>query len=295
MMDNAFTIDVEDYYMVTAFAGVVGFERWRTYESRVEKNTYALLGLLEEHRTRATFFILGWVAERFPQLVRAISTAGHEVACHGYNHRLIYDLDPAEFREDLRKAKSLLENITGNRVLGYRATSYSIVKDTLWALDALIEEGFCYDSSIFPVYHDHYGFPGSKRFCSIVERPSGSIIEFPPSTYRLLGQNIPIGGGGYLRLFPLAVTKAGIRSINEHEQEPCIVYVHPWEIDPEQPRIKAGALSTIRHYINLSSTLPKLESILSEFTFRPLNTFLDRAVTRVSYEKNGSSAAIHHA
>jgi polysaccharide deacetylase family protein (PEP-CTERM system associated) len=262
-MDNALTVDVEDYYMVSAFADRVRFEDWPKFESRVERNTRRILDLLDEHAVRATFFVLGWVGERHPGLVREIHDRGHEVSCHGYNHRLIYDLTPAEFREDTRRAKGILEDAAGKRVIGYRATSYSVVKRTLWALDVMIEEGFQYDSSIFPVHHDRYGYPGAERFAHVIKRPSGAIVEFPPTTYRLFGQNIPVAGGGYLRLFPTLVTK-----------QPAIFYVHPWEIDMLQPRIKGTWLSELRHYVNLDTTFPKLTACLAEFKFKPLSKFL---------------------
>jgi len=274
-MYNALTIDVEDYYMVSAFADVVKFEDWHRYESRVEKNTCRLLDLLEEYGVKATFFILGWVAERHPALVQRISAAGHEIASHGYNHRLVYDLTADEFREDVRKAKNVLEDIIGAPVIGYRATSYSVVKKTLWALDILIEEGFLYDSSIFPIHHDRYGFPEADRFPYTVKTRGGKIVEFPPSTYSLLGMNIPVAGGGYFRLFPLPITKAAIKRINQKEKKAVLLYVHPWEIDVDQPRLKGGRLSEFRHYINLHTTLPKLRVCMREFKLKPLAEFYD--------------------
>jgi polysaccharide deacetylase family protein (PEP-CTERM system associated) len=274
-MINALTIDVEDYYMVSAFADIVRFEEWDTYESRVERNTYRILDVLDEHDVKATFFILGWVAERCSNLVRDIHASGHEVACHGYNHRLIYDQTPDQFREDVRKAKGILEDIIGSPVIGYRAASYSIVQETLWALDILIEEKFQYDSSIFPIHHDRYGLPGAERFPHVVRRKTGTLREFPPSTYRILGQNIPVAGGGYLRFFPLQVTKTAIRNINEREEKPVIFYLHPWEIDTKQPRLRGRRLSKLRHYLNLGSTMPKLKKVLSEFKFKHLSEFLN--------------------
>ncbi len=272
---NALTIDVEDYYMVSAFADVVKFEDWHKYESRVEKNTYRILELLEEHEVKATFFILGWIAESHINLVRDIHSRGHEIASHGYNHRLVYNMTPEEFREDIRKTKSILENIIGEAVIGYRAASYSIVKKTLWALDILVEEGFLYDSSIFPIHHDRYGFPEADRFLHLIERSNGSIMEFPPSTYRLFGQNMPVAGGGYLRLFPCKLTKSAIKSINANEKKPVILYLHPWEIDVHQPRLSGCWKSRFRHYVNLDTTLPKLKNFLTEFKFKPLATFLN--------------------
>lgn len=274
MIYNALTVDVEDYYMVSAFTDIVRFEDWHKYESRVENNTYKILELFERQNVKATFFILGWVAEQHPKLIRDIHFAGHEIACHGYNHRLIYHLTPEQFREDVRIAKNILEDLTGTPVIGYRATSYSIVKRTLWALDILIEEGFQYDSSIFPVHHDRYGFPEADRFPHVIRRDTGKIMEFPPSTYPFFGQNIPVAGGGYLRLFPLQVTKTAIKRINNNEKKPAILYFHPWEIDIHQPRLNGRWKSKMRHYINLKSTLPKLKVFLNEFKFKPLSTFL---------------------
>jgi polysaccharide deacetylase family protein (PEP-CTERM system associated) len=275
MIYNALTIDVEDYYMVSAFADVVKFEDWHRYESRVENNTYRLLDLLSEYGVKATFFILGWVAEHYPELVRDIHSAGHEVACHGYNHRLIYNLTPEQFREDVRIAKNILEDITGTPVIGYRAASYSIIKKTLWAIDILIEEGFLYDSSIFPIHHDRYGLPEADRFPHVIKRNNGTIMEFPPSTYNIFGQNIPVAGGGYLRLYPLHLTKAAIKRINKRDRQIAILYLHPWEIDKDQPRLNGCWKSKIRHYINLNSTLPKLKNFIEEFKFKPLSCFLN--------------------
>ena len=276
-MYNALTIDVEDYYMVSAFADVVKFEDWPRYESRVTRNTHVLLDVLNEYGVKATFFVLGWIGEHYPELVRDIHAAGHEVACHGYNHRLIYDLTPDQFREDAHKAKRILEDIIGTPVVGYRATSYSIVKKTLWALDVLIEEGFLYDSSIFPIHHDRYVIPGSDRFSHAIRRESGTLREFPPSTYRVLNQNIPVAGGGYLRLFPVRLTKAVIKRINEIEKKAAIIYVHPWEVDVNQPRLKGSRLSEFRHYINLHTTVPKLRDCMREFKFTPLSAMYNAA------------------
>jgi polysaccharide deacetylase family protein (PEP-CTERM system associated) len=274
MIYNALTIDVEDYYMVSAFADVIKFEDWNIFESRVERNTYKILQLLDQRHVKATFFILGWVAEHHPQLVRDIKSGDHEIACHGYNHRLVYDMSPEAFRKDIRVAKDRLEDVTGVQVIGYRAPSYSIVKNTLWALDVLIEEGFLYDSSIFPIRHDRYGFPEAERFPHFIRRTNGDIMEFPPSTYRILKQNIPIAGGGYLRLFPLNVTRQAIRYINSKDNKPAIIYIHPWEIDENQPKINGKWQSRLRHYVNMRSTMPKLEIFLNEFRFQPLAEFL---------------------
>jgi len=270
-MLNALSIDVEDYFMVSAFANVVKFEDWSKYESRVEQNTYKILGLLEDHKVKATFFVLGWVAEHYPKLIREIHSRGHEVACHGYSHRLVYDLSLKEFQEDTRKAKALIEDTIGMAIFGYRAASYSILQRSLWALDILIEEGFVYDSSIFPIYHDRYGYHGFNRFPVNIKRGErGNIMEVPLSTIRLLGKNIPIAGGGYLRLFPIKFVKWAIRSLNEKEIQPAVIYFHPWEIDPEQPRLNGSRRSTFRHYINMDETFAKISLLLDTFRFGPI-------------------------
>ncbi len=268
---NILTVDVEDYFMVSAFADVVAPESWGSYEQRAPRNTTRMLDILDAHGTRATCFVLGWVAERFPGLVKEIARRGHEVACHSFAHRLIYRMTPDEFREDTRRAKGILEDITGGKVRGYRAPSYSVTKDSLWALDILAEEGFEYDSSIFPVHHDLYGIPGFGRFPKIIERgESAAILEIPPSTLRVLGKNIPFAGGGYLRLFPISWTEWGVRSLNEKEGRAALVYIHPWEIDPDQPRLSGRRLSVFRHYVNIEQTESKLIHLLATFRFAPV-------------------------
>lgn len=276
-MRNAFTIDVEDYFMVSNFAKAVRFEDWGRFESRVGANTRRLLDLLSARGIKGTFFVLGWIAERYPRLVREISEAGHEVASHGYNHRLVYDLSEREFREDTRKAKKILEDATGAPVVGYRAASYSLVKESLWALDVLMEEGFRYDSSIFPIRHDRYGFPEAERFPYTIKRKGGYITEYPPSTYRLFGQNLPFSGGGYFRILPLWFTMKASRHINEVEGKPVIFYLHPWEIDAGQPRIRTQFLKTFRHYVNIEKTYSKLDLFLKGFEFKPIAEMMDDA------------------
>jgi polysaccharide deacetylase family protein (PEP-CTERM system associated) len=274
-MLNALTIDVEDYYHVSGFQSVVQFDSWDRYESRVERNTHRFLDLLDEHRIQATFFVLGWVAERHPRLVRAIQERGQEVASHGYAHQLIYTQTPEQFRHETQHSKHLLEDIIGQPVLGYRAASYSITKASLWALDILHEVGFAYDSSIFPIRHDRYGIPDYQRFCHVLKGQGESgLVEFPISTVRLAGSNIPIAGGGYLRLFPCAFIRWGIRRINEKERQPALLYLHPWEIDPEQPRIRANALSRFRQYINLHKTEGKLVYLFQDFRFGTMTAVL---------------------
>lgn len=275
---NALTIDVEDYFQVNAFVRYVRQEEWDSFPLRVDENTRRILDVLDSFSIKATFFILGWVAERCPGLVKEIQTRGHEIACHGYGHELIYMIGPQRFRADVQRAKRLLEDISGVSVKGYRAPSYSITRQSLWAMDILAEEGFTYDSSIFPVMHDTYGIPDAQRFPHIYKTESGTIQEFPLSTWplRLPGKEmrLPVAGGGYLRLFPASFLIRAIGSINRVEHKPAVLYFHPWEIDPEQPRIKAGLKSRFRHYLNLEKTERKLHKILSELRFGTMSSVL---------------------
>jgi polysaccharide deacetylase family protein (PEP-CTERM system associated) len=342
-MLNLLTIDVEDYFQVHAFSRVIKYEDWDRFECRVERNTDRLLSILDsvlspQHSPKGTFFILGWLAERYPDLVRRIQKEGHEIACHGYAHRLVYTQSRDEFRQDVRRTKSILEDVTGQEIIGYRAPSYSITKKSEWAFEVLAEEGFKYDSSIFPIRHDFYGIPEAPRFPFIVSfnrnnncefsvlnfelnsfRPSPlptrhpalspqssvleasnissphhrttaapfqgiphspldtrhSLIEFPLSTVKLFGANFPISGGGYFRLFPYPLIRMGLKSINEKEGKPFIFYVHPWEFDPNQPRINGiSARSRFRHYVNLDKTEEKFRRLLSEFTFTSIREIL---------------------
>jgi polysaccharide deacetylase family protein (PEP-CTERM system associated) len=271
---NAMTIDVEDYFHVSVFDGVVPRSQWDTLESRVCGNTDRLLDVLAEYSVRGTFFVLGWVAERHPALVTRIVAAGHEVASHGYGHRLVYDQTPDAFREDVRRAKGLLEQATGVAVAGYRAPSYSIVPRSLWALDVLIEEGYSYDASIFPIRHDRYGIPVSARHPYVIDRANGRLVEAPASTAEVGGTNLPIAGGGYFRLLPYGWTRWGIRRVNETEGRPVIFYLHPWEIDPGQPRLQAGLLGRVRHYRNLDKTEARLRQLLKDFAWGSLRSIL---------------------
>jgi polysaccharide deacetylase family protein (PEP-CTERM system associated) len=269
---NAMTVDVEDYFHVSAFDGVVPRARWDRFESRVCDNTERLLDLFDEAGVHATFFILGWVAERWPALVRTIAARGHELASHGYEHRLVYDQTPRQFREDIRRSKLELEAAGGRPVFGYRAPSYSITARSLWALDILIEEGFRYDASIFPVHHDRYGIPVSARHPYRIERPLGALWEAPASTVRLAATNLPVGGGGYFRILPYAWTRWGIARLNRRERRPAIFYLHPWEIDPDQPRLDAPFISRFRHYRNLRKTEARLRALLGDFAFAPMHS-----------------------
>jgi polysaccharide deacetylase family protein (PEP-CTERM system associated) len=286
---NYLSIDVEDYFQVSAFEKVAPPDKWNLYESRVFKNTLSILDILEQRNVKATFFIVGWIAERNPELPKDIVDRGHEIGCHSYWHRKIYDLGPSKFREDTAKAKAILEELTGAPVYGYRAPSYTITKKSLWALNILQDLGFKYDSSVFPIHHDTYGIPSAPRFSFrwklnglrpeinsklkllSPEYETQSIIEYPISTAKLFGQKVPIAGGGYFRLFPYWFTKAALNSINDKEGKPFMFYLHPWEIDPDQPRFNhASMLSRFRHYNNLNKTAERFRRLLSDFKFGPI-------------------------
>jgi polysaccharide deacetylase family protein (PEP-CTERM system associated) len=265
---NALTVDVEDYFQVSSFERVIDRSQWQSCESRVVASTQRLLDLFAEHKARGTFFVLGWVAERFPDLVREIAAAGHELACHSHWHRLIYELTPAEFREDLRRSKQAIEDAAGVSVTAFRAPSFSITGRSLWALKILVEEGFTVDSSIFPTRHDRYGIPGAKAEIHLLETPAGPITELPMTICPLPGVTLPVGGGGYFRLYPWAITRRLLARVNHRVGRPFVFYVHPWEVDPEQPRIKGGSrMSHFRHYVNLRTTETKIDRLLREFRF----------------------------
>jgi polysaccharide deacetylase family protein (PEP-CTERM system associated) len=274
IVPNALTVDVEDYFQVSGFADAVPASTWDAQPSRIVENTHRMLDLLQQAHVRATFFVLGWVAERFPRLVRRIAEAGHEVASHGYSHRLVYDLSPAEFRADLARAREVIAAACGVSVKGFRAPSFSITARSVWALDVLIDEGYTFDSSVFPIARDRYGIPGAPRHPHIINRAGGSIWEIPPSTIRWNGMNLPIGGGGYFRLLPYTWTRAGLRHLREAEERPAVFYLHPWELDPDQPRIAAGGISRFRHYVNLDRTEARLRRLLADFRFAPLSEVL---------------------
>jgi polysaccharide deacetylase family protein (PEP-CTERM system associated) len=268
------TIDVEDYFHVSVFDGILPRSQWAALESRVCANTDRLLEIFDAYEVRATFFVLGWVGERFPDLVRRIAARGHEVASHGYAHRLIYDQTPTAFREDVRRAKALLEDACGRRVAGYRAPSYSITPRSLWALDVLLEEGYQYDSSIFPIRHDRYGIPVSERRPYAIERSVGTLIEVPGSTTVIGPLNLPVAGGGYFRILPYWWTRWGIARVNRQERRPAVFYLHPWEIDPEQPRLAVGRLGAFRHYRHLDQTESRLRQLLNDFRFGTMESLV---------------------
>jgi polysaccharide deacetylase family protein (PEP-CTERM system associated) len=277
IMKNAFTVDVEDYFQVEGFADAIDRSAWESFSTRVGSSTSILLEMLAHHKVRATFFVLGWVARKHPEIVRRIVAEGHEIASHGMSHRLIYTQAPAEFQRETRDAKALLEDLSQKPVVGYRAATYSITRRSLWALDILCEEGFQYDSSIFPMRHDRYGIPDAEPKPHILTTPGGSrLVEFPISVLRYCGAKLPVAGGGYFRLFPYGVTRWALRKLNAQQQE-FVFYVHPWEVDPEQPRVeKARATSRFRHYLNLDRCAERLGRLLGDFEFDTMYSVLAR-------------------
>lgn len=275
---HAMTVDVEDYFHVAAFAKVINPVDWPNWPSRVEANTYRLLQLFEQHQLKITFFILGWVAERYPALIKAIAQAGHEVASHGYSHQLIYRQTPQVFKQETARSKQVLEDLIQTPVLGYRAASYSITRKSLWALDILAELGFTWDSSIFPTRHDNYGIPGSPEQPYQLTTASGALLtEFPLTTAKVFGQAVPAAGGGYFRQYPYWLSKALFQRASLNNSRPQIFYLHPWEIDPEQPRVpNASWFSNFRHYTNLHRCLPRLEALLRDFPFGTISQSLQQ-------------------
>lgn len=275
-MRHALTVDVEDYFHVSALSKVISPDQWDNVDqARVVDSTRALLGLFEKKGYQATFFVLGWVADRYPELVKEIDNAGHEVASHGWSHQLVYKQTPEQFKLEAENSKKLLEDLTGKPVTGYRAASYSITEDSRWALEILIELGFDYDSSIFPVYHDRYGMRGVPFFPYRHTTDSGNTItEFPLSTYNLLGYRLPVAGGGYFRLFPYWMTRHFFKSI-EKSNQPFVFYLHPWEVDVDQPRVAASMTSRFRHYNNLDKCYARLEKLLDDFEFTTMRDVLE--------------------
>jgi polysaccharide deacetylase family protein (PEP-CTERM system associated) len=272
---NAFSVDVEDWFQVSDFEDQIAFADWDRYESRVERNTRRVLGLLAEFKVKATFFILTWNAERFPRLVEDIAADGHEIATHGYSHRLVYEQGKDLYRQDLERSQEILRRILGHPVRGYRAPSFSVTAQSMWALDVMLETGIEYDSSIFPVRDLLYGMPGALRFPFIIHSAgSRNLIEFPMTTTRLGNRNLPLGGGAYLRLLPYQYMRWGMRRVNR-EGEVAVVYLHPWEIDPAQPRLRTrGKRGISTHYVNLGSMEGKLRRLLSDFRFAPVSQVL---------------------
>lgn len=268
---NALSVDVEDYFQVQAFADVVSREDWPQFESRVERNTERILDLFAESAVTATFFVLGWVAERHPGLVRRIVAEGHELASHGWEHRLVGDQSPREFLEDVRRTRELLEEVGATDVRGYRAATFSIGRNTQWAFDGLIEAGYGYSSSVYPVHHDLYGMPEAPR-APFRPRPGAAFMEYPMSVLDLFGKALPCSGGGYFRLLPYAIYRRIVDRMNREQGQPCIFYIHPWEIDPGQPRMRGiSAKARFRHYLNLERTEARLRRLLGDFAWGRLD------------------------
>lgn len=270
---NALTIDVEDYFMVSAFEGLVNRANWERYECRVEKNTRRILDIMDEHGARGTFFTVGWVAEHYPDLIREIHRRGHEIGAHSYHHELIYDMTPEQFRQDLRRTRRAIEACGVGPVIGFRAPSFSVVERNLWALDILRKEGFKYDASIFPAAHARGGIANAARFPHWIQ----DLAEFPMSTMQVLGRSLPFSGGGYFRLFPYALIRYGMNQ-SARQGKPTIVYVHPWEFDPDQPRLNAKGVDRFKHYVNLDKTEAKFRQLLRDYHFAPARDVLASSI-----------------
>jgi polysaccharide deacetylase family protein (PEP-CTERM system associated) len=264
-----FTVDVEEYFQVSAFESAVGREAWSGFESRVERGVSLLVDLLNAAHARATFFVLGWTAEQSPHVVRKIADAGHEIASHGWDHRRVSQQSREAFRASVRRSKEVLEQLTGHQVQGFRAPDFSIVRGSEWALDVLVEEGYAYDSSLFPVRRPGYGYPNGDRDPHWLQRTSGNLAEVPPATLRRFGLNIPAGGGAYFRLLPYGVVRAALQDF-ETRGVPATFYIHPWELDPGQPRLNVSWLTRWRHYGGLHNTVSRVQRLLREFRFRPI-------------------------
>jgi polysaccharide deacetylase family protein (PEP-CTERM system associated) len=275
-MRHALSFDVEEYFQVANFSEQFPRERWDEVESRLHVGMEAILGALDRHRAHATFFFLGWIAERHPRWVQRCLDAGHEVASHGYDHQFLWDLGAAGFEQDLLKTEAALEAAGAPRPVGFRACTFTVTERSWWAFDALATRGYLYDSSVHPVSHPVYGVPGFDPSISVVSAPGGrgAVVEFPVATLPLFGRNLPVGGGGYFRLLPGSFTRAAIRRL-ERAGRPAGLYLHPWEFDPAQPRVAASATSRFRHYLNLDRTLPRLESLLHEFEFTTFRQVLE--------------------
>jgi polysaccharide deacetylase family protein (PEP-CTERM system associated) len=262
---NALTIDVEDYFQVSAFASHFPRSDWDGVPCRIQRNVDRILEILAKSGTKATFFTLGWIAERYPRLVQSIVAQGHELASHGYEHHRATELGRKEFRDDIHRAKCLLEDISGVTVKGYRAPSFSVGATNLWAFDALLEVGYQYSSSVYPIRHDHYGMPDAPRFAY---HPLNGLLEIPVTTARFFNANVPAGGGGYFRLMPYLLSRWLLKRVNSRDRQPAIFYFHPWELDPEQPRVSGAKLRTrFRHYVNLDKVDNRLQRLLIDFNW----------------------------
>jgi polysaccharide deacetylase family protein (PEP-CTERM system associated) len=291
-MLNAFTVDIEDYFHPTEVGNCLTASDWVSFPSRVDAATGYLLDLLAQFDVRGTFFILGWVAAEHPALVRRIAEAGHEIACHSHEHRLVYELSPAQFKADTMAALRAIQDACGVTPTSYRAPSFSITESSLWALEVLVECGFTHDSSVCPIVHDRYGIPGSPRHAHTIQTPSGPIVEIPVATVELPGKRVaPIGGGGYLRLFPYRYTAAGIRRVNTVDAAPACIYVHPWELDPDQPRLATGSIARMRTYLGLSGMASKITRLLQDFRFSTIREAYSHTVPAQTFEMAHAKAA----
>ena len=268
-----FTVDVEEYFQVQALESVVSRQDWLSRPSRVARSIDTLLGALDRHSARGTFFVLGWLAEHRREVVLAIAAAGHEIASHGFWHQRVTDLDPNAYREDVRRSKHALEDLIGTPVVGYRAPSFSIIPGCEWAFDVLLDEGYRYDSSLFPIRRNGYGYPGAQRVPHLIQRSGGHLAEFPLATTSILTYPVPAAGGGYLRQFPYAVIRRAFREASDRCQ-PATFYIHPWEVDPGQPRLPVSSLNRIRHYRGLDGAFARVERLLEEFRFGPIASYL---------------------
>ncbi|MDO6524817.1 DUF3473 domain-containing protein [Motilimonas sp. 1_MG-2023] len=266
---SAMTVDLEDYFQVSAFEGCSNRADWQRFECRIEANTDRLLTLFERYQVKSTFFILGWIAERYPDVVQAIAKSGHEIASHGYDHQRVNTLTEQEFVSDVVRSKHLLEDISGQEVKGYRAPSFSFNQQTPWAYKVLAKAGYRYSSSVYPVKHDHYGSPLLPRFAFLAHP---ALLEIPISTLQIAGKNFPIGGGGYFRLYPEMLMHWALRQFHRQEQHPYIFYIHPWELDPEQPRpFQISRKTKFRHYLNLEKTQPRMERLLKQYQWQRMD------------------------
>lgn len=276
---NAFTVDVEDYFQVAAFSPYIDRRQWDEMPCRVERNMDTVLSLLAHANVKATFFTLGWIAQRYPQLVRNLVAQGHELASHGYGHQRATEMTAAEFRHDVVRARQLLEDIGGEAVIGYRAPSFSIGRDNLWAHDVLAETGHRYSSSIYPIRHDHYGMPEAPRFAHL--RRNG-LVEIPATSIRVARMNFPASGGGYFRLLPYSISRWSLHHVNRHDGQAVVFYCHPWELDPEQPRVRQASLKArFRHYVNLSRTEDRLQHLLADFRWDRMDKVFASAIRAV--------------
>lgn len=271
---HALSFDVEEHFQVAAFWSTMRRRQWDNYESRVERNVEKILSILSLQGARATFFVLGWVARKHRGLVKTIASCGHEIASHGFGHEMITSQTPGLFREDVRNSKDILEDIIGGQVHGYRAPSFTITSETKWALPILVEEGYVYDSSIFPIQHDRYGMPGANPWCHLLETPAGPLWEVPPSTIRMGPIRLPIAGGGYFRLYPYQVLRNLLRRAAA-KGHPLVMYLHPWELDPDQPRMEGSLVSKFRHYLNLRKTEARLQQLVKDFQFTSIREAID--------------------